>query len=185
MNLKSLTKAGLVMGILAAMVSTQAQVVSGANTGSVTAGTTRSVTFDYTAASGNVASVSLDVGMTAGVNLSGMSATLISPGGAQSRAVFSQQGGAGNSATLTFVDSGSSTWTGQSSGTFQPNAAFGNFGGVAINGTWTLDVSSAGPSGNINSAQLTLTAVPEPTAFAAAFGLMAMGVGAYRRMKKA
>ncbi len=192
-NLKTLTKVGIIVGMLLAVASAQAQVTkTGTGTGTIPGGGSLTVSFDFTGTPGTLGASGTGVSLhtllqSGGGSGSTTSATLTSPGN-----VTLNIWGSGNSVgssgpiDITFNSTGGATWGAQSSGTYQPVDAFSGFNGQTISGVWTLTVSSVLGNRTIDSGtQLSLTAVPEPSAFAAVFGVMAMGMGAYRRYKKA
>jgi hypothetical protein len=76
------------------------------------------------------------------------------------------------------------------SGSYDPSVAFSAFEGLSsgnINGTWTLTLTDSvlnGDSGNmLSGTSLTITAVPEPSAYAAMMGLGMLGFAAFRRFR--
>jgi hypothetical protein len=187
--------------LLAGVISTQAQLTfNTTSTGSFGpdfVSSQNDFLFDLSSYSTEIGSLSLTVSVSY-VRANDLTATLISPGG-QSATVFDLTAGS-NASTVTFSstvfsDGGSSLSVNDSnigSGPFAPSAAFSAFSGLSganVQGNWTLRFNDNdainGDSGNLTSATLSITPVPEPATFAFVFGLGALGFAAFRRMRKA
>ncbi len=126
-----------------------------------------------------------------------LSASLQAPDGTTSVAVFSLSSSTQTTVNFTgtakFLDNGIelpaniATYT----GSYAPSSLFSGFNSLSsenINGTWKLllaDSAAIGlDNGNVNSAtSLTITAVPEPSAYAAMMGLGMLGFAAFRRFR--
>ncbi len=161
-------------------------------------------TFDFSGKGiSEIASMELNLTMsyTDPIPLSGqgppnLSASLQAPDGTTSVAVFSLSSSTQTTVNFTgakFLDSGIAlpandvTYT----GSYAPSSLFSGFNSLSsenINGTWKLllaDSAAIGlDNGNVNSAtSLTITAVPEPSAYAAMMGLGMLGFAAFRRFR--
>jgi hypothetical protein len=165
-------------------------------------------TFDFSGKGiSEIASISgsvklnLTMSYTDPIGLSGqgppnLSASLQAPDGTTSVAVFSLSSSTQTTVNFTgatFLDSESSlpaddaTYT----GIYAPSSPFSGFNSLSsenINGTWKLLLADSVPggtdTGNVNSAtSLTITAVPEPSAYAAMMGLGMLGFAAFRRFR--
>ena len=201
---KALLIAALVVG---GTIATNAQVtvaVGGAEVGNAFSDATiPEFTFDFSGKGiSGIASMELNLTMSytdsfaTGGGPSDLSASLKAPDGTSVAVFGTLTGNSKTTVTFTgakFLDSGSSlpendaTYT----GSYAPSSAFSGFNSLSsgnINGTWKLLFSDANAfgtdSGNLNSAtSLTITAVPEPSAYAAMMGLGMLGFAAFRRSR--
>ncbi len=202
---KALLIAALVVG---GTIATNAQVtvvVGGAEVGNDFSDTSiPEFTFDFSGKGiSGIASMELNLTMSytdtnsQGSGPSNLSASLQSPNGT-SVAVFATLTGNNQTTvnftgTAKFLDNGIELPANNATydGSYAPSSLFSGFNSLSsenINGTWKLllaDSAAIGlDNGNVNSAtSLTITAVPEPSAYAAMMGLGMLGFAAFRRFR--